>query len=98
MVLYQREAHAGQMRFSDIEQPVTAEERQHLAQRACDDLKVASLIVIDDMENTVRRAYGELPNSTYIIDRGGRIVHKEAWADPTGWPEILRPLLEGRSR
>jgi hypothetical protein len=94
IVLYQREAHAGEMMFSEIEQPETYEKRKELAQRTCDELEVATTIVIDDMENTVRRAYGRLPNSAYIIDKGGEIVHKEAWAAPAGWSEILRGLLE----
>jgi hypothetical protein len=94
MVLYQREAHAGEMTFSEIEQPETYEERKALAQRTCDELKVATTIVIDDMENTVREAYGRLPNSAYVIAKGGEIVHKEAWAAPADWPEVLRSLLE----
>ena len=47
------------------------------------------------MENTVRQAYGRRPNSAYVIAQGGEIVHKEAWAAPADWPEILRSLLEG---
>lgn len=94
IVLYQREAHAGEMMFSDIEQPETVEARKALAQKACDQLKIATTIVIDDMDNSVRQAYGRLPNSAYIIAKGGRIVHKEAWAQPDGWPEILRELLK----
>jgi hypothetical protein len=93
VVLYQREAHAGEMMFSEIEQPETYEQRKELAQRTCDELKVATTIVIDDMENTVRRAYGRLPNSAYVIDKGGEIVHKEAWAAPDGWSDILREVL-----
>ena len=94
IVLYQREAHAGEYSFEDVEQPATMEERKILAQKACDELKIATTVVIDDMENTVRQAYGGLPNSAYIIDKGGSIFFKEAWANPDGWPDILRGLLE----
>jgi hypothetical protein len=41
-------------------------------------------------------AYGRLPNSAYIIAKGEPIVHKEAWAQPDGWPEILKDLLKAR--
>ena len=82
------------MRFEDIEQPETFEEREVLAEKTCDELHIATTVVIDDMDNSVRHAYGELPNSAYIIDKGGMIVHKEAWAGPAGWPEILRGLLD----
>ena len=95
IVLYQREAHAGEYSFEEVEQPTTMEARQELAEKACDELKIATTVVIDDMENSVRVLYGELPNSAYIIDRGGLIAYKEAWAKPDDWPEILRGLPEG---
>jgi hypothetical protein len=70
------------------------EQRKELAQKACDELKIATTMVIDDLDNSVREAYGYLPNSAYIIEKGGVIVHKEVWAEPAGWPEVLRRLLE----
>jgi hypothetical protein len=85
------------MMFSEIEQPETYEERKGLAEKTCDELHIATTVVIDDMENTVRETYGGLPNSAYIIDRGGVIVHKEAWTQPDEWPDILRGLVEDQS-
>ncbi len=82
------------MDFLEIQQPATMEQRKALAQKACDELKIATTVVVDDMDNSVREAYGYLPNSEYIIDRGGTIVHKEVWAEPAAWPEILRRLWE----
>lgn len=93
VVVYQREAHANQLMFKDVDQPVTAEERKALAEKACKELTISSTLVIDTMANAVRKAYGELPNSAYIIDRGGVIVHKEAWAKPDAWPDLLEKLV-----
>ncbi|MFC1500721.1 deiodinase-like protein [Candidatus Zixiibacteriota bacterium] len=98
IILYQREAHPGQMQFASITQPETYDERLNLAQKACEELSVATTIVIDGMDNAVRIAYGGLPNSAYIIDGEGRIVHKEGWAAPDGWDEHLDKLLKGDSR
>jgi hypothetical protein len=70
------------MTFSEVEQPETYEERKELAEKTCDELHIATTVVIDDMENTVRETYGRLPNSAYIIDR---------------WPDILRGLVEDQS-
>jgi len=98
IVLYQREAHPEQMQFATIKQPETYEERQALAQRTCDELTVATTIVIDGIDNAVRETYGGLPNSAYIIEKGGKILHKEGWAAPDGWDEILDKLLGGVSR
>jgi len=96
IILYQREAHAGEARFADVEQPETSEERKELAEKTCDELHIATKVVLDDMANTVRRAYGGLPNSAYVIDKGGVIVHKEPWAKPVEWPDILRGVIETR--
>jgi hypothetical protein len=50
-------------------------------------------VVIDDMEDAVREDYGLLPNSAYMIQRGGEIFHKEAWARPDEWGPILERML-----
>jgi len=98
IVLYQREAHAGEKRrsldFSGVAQPDTYEERVALAQKSCSELKIATLVVIDNMENSVRKDYGKLPNSAYFIKKGGRIFHKEAWARPGKWGPILEDMLK----
>ncbi len=93
IILYQREAHPEQMQFANITQPEIYEERQNLARMTCDELSIATTIVIDAMDNAVREAYGGLPNSAYIIAQGGKIVHKEGWAAPDGWDEHLDKLL-----
>ncbi len=52
-------------------------------------------LLADDMENTVRKAYGELPNSAYMIQKGGGVFYKEAWARPDEWGPHLEKLLAG---
>ena len=95
IVLYQREAHANELGFQDIDQPVTMEERLELAGRCRSELGVERTIVVDRMDNAVREAYGRLPNSAYIIKPGGEIVMKEPWADANRWPAILDEILGG---
>jgi hypothetical protein len=79
--------------FKEVKQPESFDQRKELAGKPCDELKIATTVVIDDMDNSVRQAYGRLPNSAYVIDKGGKIVFKEAWANPDGWPDILQGLL-----
>ena len=93
-MLYQREAHAGEYGFKDVEQPESFEQRRELAAKACDELQIATTVVIDDMKDSVRQAYGRVPNSADIVDKGGRIVFKEPWAQPSAWREVLRGLLD----
>ena len=95
IVLYQREAHPNQMSFQDIDQPVTMEERKELASRCRSELGLERVIVVDGMDNAVREAYGGLPNSAYIIDKGGEVVFKEPWAKADGWVGVLDGLLGG---
>ena len=93
IVLYQREAHAGQIQFRDIAQPSTYEQRQELARRACTDLGLSTTIVIDEMDDAVRGRYGSAPNSAFIIDMSGRIVYRNDWSIPEDWRPVLERLL-----
>jgi len=99
LVLYQREAHAGQdtgqLNFEEIEQPEQYEARQELAERTCDELSIATLVVIDEMDNRVRQAYGGLPNSAFMIGKGGEVLYKETWARPDEWGPLLDKLVKG---
>lgn len=38
-------------------------------------------MLVDDLEGTLHRAYGCLPNMSFVIDRTGRIVYKANWTD-----------------
>lgn len=71
------------------------EEREELASRCQPELGLTWTIVLDGMDNAVRVEYGGLPNSTYIIDVGGEIVFKQAWARPEQWSAVLDGLIGG---
>lgn len=38
-------------------------------------------MLVDDLEGSVHHAYGRLPNMTYIVGAGGRIVYRADWTD-----------------
>jgi len=38
-------------------------------------------ILIDDLDGTVHRLYGLMPNMIYIVDKDGRIAYKSMWTD-----------------
>lgn len=48
------------------------------------------------MDNEVRNTYGGLPNSAYVIDKGGEVFYKEGWARPDKWGALLDKLFGGK--
>ncbi len=38
-------------------------------------------MLVDNLEGDVHRAYGTLPNMTYIMAAGGNIIYRAAWTD-----------------
>lgn len=92
-IIYQREAHAGEMRFQDIEQPESMEERLKLARSTCSEDNINIPVLVDGINNEVSQMYGRLPNSTVIIDKNGIIVEKQGWADAKKSEEVLAGLL-----
>ena len=38
-------------------------------------------MLVDDLEGSLHRAYGTLPNMTYIMAAGGNIIYRAAWTD-----------------
>lgn len=46
--------------------------------------------ICDTMENDIKHALGDRPNSEYVIDPEGKVVRKRSWSDP----KLLRKDLE----
>lgn len=90
-ILYVREAHPGQ------NYPAHASFSQKL--EYANDLKQLEpvdkrTILIDDLEGTVHQAYGDRPNSVYIVGKDGIISYRADWNDPEQVEEQLNVLLE----
>jgi hypothetical protein len=56
------------------------EEKLASARRLRDELGITRPILVDDVEGTVHRDYGLLPNMSRVLDRGGSILYKAMWA------------------
>ncbi len=39
-------------------------------------------MLVDDLQGTVHRAYGLLPNMTHVVNAAGTIVYRANWTDP----------------
>ncbi|CAN5679372.1 hypothetical protein BH23CHL4_BH23CHL4_01930 [soil metagenome] len=55
-------------------------------------------VVADDLAGTLHRAYGMLPNMTYIISAAGRILFRSDWTDPLTIEAAVDYFLAARSR
>jgi len=82
VVVYQREPHARQLAFRDVLQPKNFEERAALARRTRDELDLDVEIWIDDMGDSSRAAFGDLPSWGVLISPNGHVMRKVSWPDP----------------
>ena len=50
-------------------------------------------ILIDDLEGSVHRSYGSMPNMVYIIDKNGGVAYKAMWTDHEEIASVLANLV-----
>lgn len=66
--------------FADVDEAKTVDERLALAHRFRAEVPGAIPVLVDGIDNSVAKAYGELPNSAYVIGRDRKVTLKLAWA------------------
>jgi hypothetical protein len=77
----------------DYVQPFTLEERQAHARQAQKQLGATIPWLVDAMDNRLKHALGDRPNSEFIIDPEGKIVRKRAWSHPAQVRKDLEELV-----
>ncbi len=55
-------------------------------------------ILVDDLAGTVHRAYGLMPNMTWVIDQGGRVAYKANWTSAANVEAFLGRFLAARGQ
>ena len=73
--VYTREAHPGEL----LAAHASFEEKLVAAARLRDEIGITRPILVDDHAGTVHRAYGTLPNMSWVLGRGGTILYKAMW-------------------
>lgn len=53
---------------------------------------IESVLLVDDLDGPVHRAYGSLPNMIYIVDKHGKIAYKAMWTDHAELASVLANL------
>ena len=74
-------------------QPITLEERIAHAKQAQKQLGATIPWIVDAMDNRLKHALGDRPNSEFIIDPKGKIVRKRAWSFPAQVRKDLEDLV-----
>lgn len=75
--IYSREAHPGE----NYRHHTSMDDKRHHAKAMQETLGIKRTMLLDDLEGTCHRAYGILPNMTWIMARGGLILYKAAWTN-----------------
>lgn len=88
--MYTREAHPGE----NLPAHRSLEDKLRAAARLRDEIGIQREILVDDLEGTVHRAYGTLPNMTWVLGRGGTILYKAMWTSAERVGEFLRRHAE----
>lgn len=76
--LYTREAHPGERRPHHA----SIEDKLRNARDMAAAFDIRRPMLVDDLAGSVHRAYGSLPNMTYVVGTGGSILYRAAWTDP----------------
>ena len=74
-------------------QPFTLDERLAHARQAEKQLGATIPWLVDAMDNRLKHALGDRPNSEFIIDPKGKIVRKRAWSHPLQVRKDLEELV-----
>ncbi len=92
--LYTQEAHPGEYwpHLTSFEQKL-----RH-ARALRDVLRVTRPILVDALDGACHRAYGGMPNMTWIISRSGVPVYKSDWTDAHSVENAVRYFLEAGER
>ncbi len=77
MFVYVREAHPGEK----LPHHANLQQKLEHARLFRERWNVRRSILVDDLDGPLHRAYGMLPNMTYIVNPAGRVVFRADWTD-----------------
>ena len=92
MFIYTREAHPGE----NVPCHDSFERKLDCARLLREEAGIGRDILVDDLVGTVHRAYGCMPNMTWVIGRGGRVDYKANWTSAANVEAFLGRFLAAR--
>lgn len=92
--LYTREAHPAE----NYRHHESMDDKRSNARAFQKSFDVNRPILLDTLEGDAHKAYGMLPNMTWIIGRGGIVLYRAAWTDADHVERALDYLLDIQER
>jgi hypothetical protein len=92
--IYTREAHPGE----HVGHHDSFETKHAHARLLRDEVGIRRPILVDDLDGTAHRAYGLLPNMTWVVGRGGGILYRSDWTSAANVEAFLDRYEQGRRR
>jgi hypothetical protein len=92
--LYTREAHPGELH----PHLRTLDEKVANAREMKERMGIQRPMLVDDLQGTIHRAYGSLPNMTYVVGVRGRIVYRAEWTDARSVQWMLEQMDHGQQQ
>jgi hypothetical protein len=86
--IYSHEAHPGE----HFPHHTSFSQKLAHARAFRDSCQIERPILVDALDGACHRAYGSMPNMTWIVDRAGRPLYKSDWTDT----ESLRAFFADR--
>jgi hypothetical protein len=92
--LYTHEAHPGEHypHHTSIEQKLAH------ARGFRDNFEIQRQILVDALDGSCHRAYGSMPNMTWVFMRGGVPIYKSDWTDPGSVENALEYFTQALQR
>jgi len=91
--IYTREAHPGE----NVPCHDSFERKLACAKLLREEAGIGRDILVDGLDGTVHRAYGLMPNMTWVIGRGGRVAYKANWTSAANVEAFQERFLAARA-
>ena len=92
--IYTHEAHPGE-HYPHL---TTMEQKFSHARDFRDEFWVSRQILVDSLDGACHRAYGSMPNMTWVFTRSGIPIYKSDWTDASSVENALTHFLDGTER
>jgi len=88
--IYTREAHPGE----NYRHHRSMDDKRRNARAFVEHSRLRRQVLLDDLQGSAHRAYGLLPNMSWIVGRGGLIHYKSAWTGSDDVADALEAALD----